>query len=456
MYYDYFGLKQPPFKITPDTSLFYPGGDRGAVLEALIYATMNGEGIVKVVGEVGSGKTMLCRMLELELPESVEIVYLGNPSLSPDHILHAIAIELKLPVTADSPRLQVMNEIHACLLQRHADGRQVVVFVEEAQSMPLPTLEEIRFLSNLETRQHKLLQIVLFGQPELDQMISRPEIRQLKERITYNFHLKPFKQQDVTDYISVRLRSCGQRSGELFSPAAVKTISRYSQGLIRRINILADKSMLAAYADGRSRVEARHVRQAARDSDFLQRKRSPLSFAMVGTAILFVIALTFIMVTDLRGGLVVVLERFELPSLTSAGAQQQNTDSDSQGAGQTRASAGDQAYIQDQMVIEPSPDYEENEGTDAAMPESEPVISLKPPASDNGAAPVEADGEDLLNSTEVISVSGLTEHDERALERQIQYLPPEEAYMTGSTPKAYRCENCWSIIYRPMINPENL
>ena len=216
MYYDYFGLNQPPFRITPDTNLFFPGANRGAILEALIYAVGNGEGIVKVVGEVGSGKTMLCRMLEQELPERIELVYLANPSLAPENILHVIAFELKLPVSASTPRLEVMHALQDFLLARHAENRQVVVFVEEAQGMPIATLEEIRLLSNLETRQSKLLQIVLFGQPELDVKLAQPEIRQLKERITYSFQLPPFNPNDIRDYLNSRVRACGCRAAELF------------------------------------------------------------------------------------------------------------------------------------------------------------------------------------------------------------------------------------------------
>jgi len=269
MYNDYYGLRQAPFRITPDTRLFFPGGNRGAVLDALVYAITSGEGIVKVVGEVGSGKTMLCRMLEQELPASVEIVYFAMPSLAPENILHAIAFELKLPVTQVDSRLQVMNLLQEYLLQRHSENRQVVLFIEEAQGMPIATLEEIRLLSNLETQQHKLLQIVMFGQPELDEMIANREIRQLKERITYSFQLAPFRQADIRDYLNARLRTCGYRGGELFNTSAVKAIDYFSQGLLRRINILADKAMLAAYAGNNNRVTAKHVRLAARDSEFV-------------------------------------------------------------------------------------------------------------------------------------------------------------------------------------------
>ncbi len=268
MYYSYFGLKQPPFKITPDTKLFFPGGDRGAVLEALVYAITNGEGIVKVVGEVGSGKTMLCRMLEVELPEHVEIIYLANPSLTPENILHAIAFELHLIADASVSRLQVMQEIQELLINKHAENRQVVMFVEEAQAITVETLEEIRLLSNLETNQDKLLQIVLFGQPELDENLSGQEIRQLRERITYSFDLAPFKAQDIRDYVNSRLRSSGHKASEVFSPGAIRQLAKYSEGLLRRINILADKAMLAAYADNSSTVKPKHVRIAAHDSEF--------------------------------------------------------------------------------------------------------------------------------------------------------------------------------------------
>ncbi len=292
MYYEYFGLKQPPFKITPDPSLFFPGGDRGAILDALIYAIVSGEGIVKLVGEVGSGKTTLCRMLEKELPDNVEIVYLANPSLSPDNILHAIAFELKLKVQPDDSRLKVMNSLQNYLLEQHAENKQVVVFVEEAQSMPIATLEEIRLLSNLETAQNKLLQIVIFGQPELDVMISKPEIRQLKERITYSFYLSPFKPHEVKDYINSRLRACGYRSVELFSDKAIKTISKYSNGLLRRINILSDKALLASYADNQSTVSVKHVKLAARETEFVDKQEFPVfRWGLISLSVIIVVAL---------------------------------------------------------------------------------------------------------------------------------------------------------------------
>lgn len=269
MYYDYFGLDQAPFRITPDTRLFFSGAKRGAILEAMQYAVHAGEGIIKVVGEVGSGKTMLCRKLQEEFSDKVEVVYLANPSLAPENTLHAIATELKLDVSLEHDRLKVMNTLQDYLLQAHAEGRQVVVFIEEAQSMPIETLEQIRLLSNLETGQFKLLQMIIFGQPELDEMLNQKSIRQLKERITYTFYLDPLQQEDIKDYLNSRLRACGYRAEEMFSKDAIKAINKFSKGLLRRINILADKAMLAAYADNTTKVTKKHIYSAAADSEFM-------------------------------------------------------------------------------------------------------------------------------------------------------------------------------------------
>ena len=268
MYQEHFGLNRAPFKITPDTSLFYEGSKRGAALEALIYAINSGEGIVKVVGEVGSGKTMLCRMLELRLSDVIDVVYIANPSLSPDNILHVIAHELRLGIDNNSSKLEVMQKLQEYLLQKHADNRQVVLFVEEAQSMPVETLEEVRLLSNLETEQHKLLQMVLFGQPELDHKLAQPHIRQLKERITHSFYLEPFPPKDTLEYLNFRLRSVGYRGPDVFNQNTANAVEKYSGGLTRRINVLADKALMASFSEGGHAVTSKHVKTAALDSDF--------------------------------------------------------------------------------------------------------------------------------------------------------------------------------------------
>ena len=268
MYYDHFGLKQAPFKITPNTDFFFAGANRGAILDALIYAINNGEGVIKVVGEVGSGKTMLCRMLQARLPERVECVYLANPSVAPEDVVFAIAFELQLQLPKNMERLQAMQMLQKYLLDQHAQGRQVVIFVEEAQGMPIATLEEIRLLTNLETKHDKLLQIVLFGQPELDANLNTSQIRQLRERITHSFYLNPINQNTIREYLIFRLRSAGYFGPPIFTESAIKLIAKTSQGLVRRVNILADKAMLATYAQNLYLVDVKQVEAAIADSEF--------------------------------------------------------------------------------------------------------------------------------------------------------------------------------------------
>ncbi|MCC6534028.1 MAG: AAA family ATPase [Burkholderiales bacterium] len=268
MYYAHFGLNEAPFRITPNTDVFFAGGNRGPILDALIYAISQGEGIVKVTGEVGTGKTMLCNMLQTRLPAHIETVYLAHPSVSPEEILHAIAFELQLKVVRDANRMEVMQALYAYLLERHAAGKQVVIFVEESQNMPIATLEEVRLLSNLETGKHKLLQIVLFGQPELDANLRQPNIRQLRERITHSFALPPLAAQEVGEYLMFRLRAVGYRGPDLFSANVIKRIAQASAGLTRRVNLIADKALLAAFSENTHTVEPRHVAAAIRDSEF--------------------------------------------------------------------------------------------------------------------------------------------------------------------------------------------
>ncbi len=515
MYYDYFGLKQPPFKITPDTSLFYPGGNRGAVLEALIYAICSGEGIVKVVGEVGSGKTMICRMLQEELPNNVEIVYLANPSLSPENILHAIAFELKLSIQSNSSRLQVMNKLQEYLLQKHSSGYQVVVFVEEAQSMPIATLEEIRLLSNLETQQNKLLQIILFGQPELDHMIGQPEIRQLKERITYSFQLNPFKTNDIKDYLNTRLRACGYRSGEIFSKPAIKKIEHYSKGLVRRINILADKSMLAAYASNTNQVAVKHVGQAARDSEFITNWRRFYIPAVVSLLFLAVAISIFWHKqtgTDATNPQVTPelsvkqSNRMTEPGVSTDGFSQaipkekeSVNEPDALSSVSTHKPFGQVAVMAPQEATENlenkaktisnnilSQSYADQQMSEVSVDESEfnveEKVDMALSTANKNSQPL-AVLEDLKNENEQENSQqrsniSETEHDLIGLEqvfelqdlgdsrlsnqemlmmkRQLENLPPEVALQYDMSANEDTCMLCWSIIYRSLQDSENL
>lgn len=268
MYLEHYGLAEAPFRITPHTDFFFSGAKRGATLEALLYAIIHDEGIVKISGEVGSGKTMLCRVLMERLPPSVVVIYLANPSLSRDDILYALADELGIEVPESSRSGIIMRALQEHLVGRYAEGKQVVVLIDEAHAMPMDTLEEIRLLSNLESNRHKLLQLVLFGQPELDETLARTDMRQLRERITHNFNLEPLVREDIDQYLDFRMRAAGYRGPNVFMPGAVRLIARASAGLTRRINILADKSLLAAFAAGTHQVGPKEAGAAIRDCDF--------------------------------------------------------------------------------------------------------------------------------------------------------------------------------------------
>lgn len=266
MYLDYFGLKEAPFRITPNTEYWYAGGQRGEMLAALLYAIGLGEGIIKVVGEVGSGKTMLCRKLVAQLPDSVDSVYLGNPTLSPDDMLAAILADLGIEAP-EAGRQARLAQLNTTLLARHEAGRRVVVFVEEAQGIALDNLEFLRLLTNLETATDKLLQIVLFGQPELDALLADPRIRQLKDRITLSLNLSPLAEAEVAAYLRARLAVAGYRGPDLFPAALVTRMTRLSGGLSRRINVLADKTLLAAYAGQTHTLTLAHLDAAVGDAE---------------------------------------------------------------------------------------------------------------------------------------------------------------------------------------------
>jgi type II secretory pathway predicted ATPase ExeA len=284
MYLEHFGLREAPFRITPHTEFFFSGANRGATLEALVYAITAGEGLVKVTGEVGSGKTMLCRVLMERLPDTVETIYLAVPSLSRDEMLAAISSDLGIDTTGAN-LTRMMRGLQDKLIELHAAGRQVVALIDEAHAMPLGTLEEIRLLSNLETGMDKLLQIVLFGQPELDSHLALPHMRQLKERITHNFTLAPLPPQEISEYLRFRLRRAGYHGPDLFSAEALRIISDASEGLTRRINIFADKTLLAAFAAGTHTITADHARAAVTDTQIVMMRRdSPRRLVVAAAA----------------------------------------------------------------------------------------------------------------------------------------------------------------------------
>jgi MSHA biogenesis protein MshM len=267
---DHYSLREAPFSLTPHTDFFYDGGDRGAVLQALNYACQHTEGVITLTGEVGTGKTMLSRMLVEQRPRHIELVYIANPSMTRDEIVATIAGELRMRIRELRP-VEILKALQKRLIDLHAKGKRVMVLIDEAHVIPPETLEEIRLLSNLETRQHKLLRIILVGQDELKQTLATPAMRPLRERITERFHLGPLNAGDVAEYLSCRLRRAGG-DPQTFEPRAAALLARASAGLSRRVNILADKAMLAAFCDGQRFVGEQHVRQAIDEAAFIPLK----------------------------------------------------------------------------------------------------------------------------------------------------------------------------------------
>ncbi len=266
-YLEHFALREPPFRITPRAEIFFAGGNRAATLEALTYAVTHDESMVKVSGEVGSGKTMLCRALAGRLPAGFAAVHLTSPALSRDELLLAIADELGLSL-ANGRTGRLMRALQERLREMQAGGQRSVLLLDEAHAMPDEALEQLRLLSNLEADRHKLLRIVLFGQPELDLRLMQSEMRQIRERITHNFALDPLQRDEVAAYLAFRMRAAGHPGPSPFTATAVQAIARNSAGLVRRIDILADKALQAACAAGCRQVDRREARAAIRDARF--------------------------------------------------------------------------------------------------------------------------------------------------------------------------------------------
>ena len=267
MYLDHFGLSELPFGITPDTSFTVLTRSHQEALNTLLVALNSGEGFIKITGEVGTGKSLLCRRLLQALPENAVSAYLPNPYLAPRTLLLALAEELGVAVDSASDDYHLLKCVNEALLAYAGDERPVVVCIDEAQAMPLETLESLRLLSNLETEKRKLLQIVLFGQPELDRKLAEPSVRQLLQRIAFHYRLGSLGREEVGNYLAHRLRVAGYRGDELFAPRTVRSLHRASRGTPRLLNILAHKSLLAVYGEGKHAVLPRHVRQAAADTE---------------------------------------------------------------------------------------------------------------------------------------------------------------------------------------------
>lgn len=271
MYQAFFGLREKPFALTPNTEFLVQLAPYRACLNLLCVTLGEGEGFIKVTGEVGTGKTLLCRALLKQLdPAQYQLAYLPNPGMGPTALRQALARELYIESVEDLDSQGVLEALQRRLIELAAAGKSTVLLIDEAQALPTATLEALRLLTNLETERSKLLQVVLFGQPELDATLARHELRQLRQRITFAYRLRPLDMQEVTRYLSERLAVAGYRGDPLFSPAAVRGLLRGSGGIARLLNILAHKALMAAYGEGLRQVTAGHVRRAQFDTNAAQ------------------------------------------------------------------------------------------------------------------------------------------------------------------------------------------
>lgn len=266
MYEQFFGLKEKPFSLTPDTEYFYRYSGHQEALNVLLVALRNGEGFVRVVGEVGTGKTLLCRQLLKILQDECSTVYLPNPLLNQRELYQTIASELGIEFP-DKVTVQQLNQrILEKLIYLREQNRPAVIMIDEAQAMPWKSLEALRLLSNLETEKEKLLHVFFFAQPEFEQRLAQPELRQLRQRVTFAYTLPTLRRQEVAGYLEHRLQVAGCQNSGLFEPAAIRLLHSASHGVPRIINLLANKALLAAYGKGQQTINKRLVKAAIKDS----------------------------------------------------------------------------------------------------------------------------------------------------------------------------------------------
>lgn len=286
MYKAHFGLREQPFGITPDTSFFFACPNYQEALNTLLIAVKNGEGFIKITGEVGVGKTLLCRKFMATLGDEFVTAYIPNPFLEPRTLMLALADELEIALDKDVDQHRLLKSVNHRLLVLARAGKRVVLCLDEAQAMPVESLEALRLLTNLETEKRKLLQIVMFGQPELNHKLQQEAIRQLNQRITFHYHLGPLSRDDMEFYLAHRLNIAGYTGGRLFDGSALHAMYAASGGVPRLVNILAHKALMLAYGQGRHQISARHVRAAAADTGAAKKGMRPAGWLLASAALL--------------------------------------------------------------------------------------------------------------------------------------------------------------------------
>ena len=278
MYKDYFGLSDLPFSIAPDPNYLYLSEKHREALAHMIYGVGDQGGFVVLTGEVGTGKTTICRSVLQQLPDNANIAFVINPRQSINQLLQSVFSELSIPYREGMTSKDMMDRLNAYLLGAHADGRNTILIIDEAQNLSVDVLEQLRLLTNLETDEKKLLQLVLLGQPELNELLAKPELRQLTQRVTARYHLIPLSKKEVADYIDHRL-SVAKCTSNVFTPAAMTSVYKFSGGVPRLINILCDRAMLGVYSQSGDFVHKAHISKAAKEifSEYKVKPAFPIS-----------------------------------------------------------------------------------------------------------------------------------------------------------------------------------
>jgi len=267
MYLYHFGLTELPFTLTPNTNFFLALEPHNEALAVLMTALKTGEGFIKVIGEVGTGKTLLCRKLLNEIPEHFVTAYIPNPYLNPDELRRAVALELGVKQAQRMSAQLLTQRIQNRLLELHSKGHSVVLILDEAQALPAQSLEALRLFTNLETETRKLLQVVLFAQPELDQRLAQTEFRQLRQRITFSYKLRAMNSNEVQQYIQHRLQVAGYKGAALFSKTLCNKITKVSQGIPRIVNVLCHKMLMLSYGQGHYQMTKKELYAAIKDTE---------------------------------------------------------------------------------------------------------------------------------------------------------------------------------------------
>ncbi len=262
MYLEHFGLTRFPFSIAPDPDFLYPTRAHQEALAHLHYAFAGSGGLVCLTGEVGTGKTTVCRAFIEQLPESTRLAYIFNPQLSPLELLQSICEELEIHYPSDASLKVLYRTLNDALLDMYAQGEKVICLIDEAQSMPVPLLEQVRLLTNLETSTEKLLTVILVGQPELNELLARHELRQLSQRITARYHLNHLTSDECFRYLSHRLAYSGAVNNALFAESLSRLIWQTTQGVPRLINSVADRALLGTYSQGKAAPDRKTVKRA--------------------------------------------------------------------------------------------------------------------------------------------------------------------------------------------------